>query len=95
MTKIIEFQEEKEPLVVSEFRTEFHIMNVFSFVIYLVLAVVGFYYYLYSDEPTIISYEFGLGHVGTILLVRATADLLRSSLAIWIFYEDEVYINLI
>jgi hypothetical protein len=37
MTKIVEFQEEKEPLVVSEFRTEFHIMNVFSFVIYLVI----------------------------------------------------------
>ena len=93
MTKIVEFQEEKEPLVVSEFRTEFHIMNVFSFVIYLVLAVVGFYYYLYSDEPTIISYEFGLGVVGTIQLVRSIAGLLRNSLAVWTIYEDEVFIK--
>ncbi len=93
MTKIIEFQEEKEPLVVSEFRTEFHFMNVFFFLIYLVLAVVGFYCYLNSDDPSVISYEFGLGIVGTIQMVRFIMGLLRDSLAVWTIYEDEVYIK--
>ncbi len=34
------------------------------------------------------------GFVGTILLVRVIAGLLRSSLAIWIIYDDEVCIKL-
>ena len=95
MTKIIEFQEEKEPLVVSEFRTEFHLMNAFSLLVYLVFVIVGFYYYLHSDEPNIISYEFGLGVVGTIQLIRGIAGLFGTSLAVWTIYEDEVFIKAI
>lgn len=91
MTKIIEFQEEKEPLVVSEFRTEFHIMNVFSFLFSVGLMIVGFYFS--TKQESVYSYEMILGLLGLFLLIIGIIDSLKNSLVVWTFYENEVVVK--